>query len=206
MTQILVFRQIQNTAQSILHSSGTLEWQPIISTEYETFCAIELASTYPTGGPNSPATSNPIQPPTASNPIQPPATPRLDLTEIPRRDENLFLNYTWRLTLEQNPRTILKEIPPNAKLQAYYLCVPKSIVFPQSVNTAVLPNFHPNLQIVNFKPSRANLKFIYNHLVRANNANLSPWCPSLGGIWFLLTRRLADATYSQLIERIIRTN
>ena len=110
--------------------------------------------------------------------------------------------WLWNTTLAQSLRRYLQ----TRNLQAYYLCVPKSIVFPQSVNTAVLPNFYPNLQIVNFKPSRANLKFIYNHLVRANNANLSLWCPSLGGIWFLLTRRLADATYSQLIERIIRTN
>ena len=192
------------TTQSILYSSGTLGWQPIISTEYETFCAIELSSTYPTEEPNSPATPNPKQPPTTSTPMRPLTTPRLDLTEMPTQDENLFLNYAWTLALEQNPRIILKAKHLNTKLQAYYLGAPKSMVFPQSANTAVLPNFPPNLQIVNFKPSRANLKFIYNHLVRANNAKPSPWCPSPDGIWFLLARRLTDATYSQLIERILR--
>jgi len=179
------------TTQSPLHSNGTLGWQPIISTEHETFCAIELCPTYPAEDDREP---------------HPPAgTHQLDLTEMPSRNENLFLNYAWRMALEESPRIILKETSRSLKLNAYYLCLPKSIALPQTVDIAMLPNFPPNLQIANFKPSRQGFKFIYNHLVRANTATPSPWCPSSDGTWLLLTRRLANSTYDKLIERILRT-
>ena len=132
-----------------------------------------------------------------------PAPNQETTANAPEEGQSMYTELINGLANGPSPRILLKKILNPGKLSSYYICLPRAVIPPQRFELAKVPGCPKSLNIVQFKPSRKNFKFIYNHLCKANTAVPSPWCKSPGGRWYLLSWRLPDATYKSLINRIL---
>lgn len=175
--------------------SGSIGWQPIVTTERDVFFAIETALDHGPGpqGPiqNAPTTMASVAP--IPCPSIPPAL----------NNDNSFLKLINKLANEPSPRIILKQVLVENYLSSYFVCLPRSVTPPKHLITFQVPYCPPDLNIVRFKASRMEFKFMYNYLTKANTAIPSGWLKSPKGQWQLLAWRLADQTYARLVELIL---
>lgn len=88
------------------------------------------------------------------------------------------------------------------KQNNYYVCIPPNRERPRNVKRLKIPGYPQDVNIVRFKHSTPELKFIKNHLDVANGTRPTPWIKHPRLNLEILTTLIPTTAFNSLLERI----